>query len=639
VAGETILIIDDRAKLRQFLLEAALLPAGFKPLVSDSLEAGLALVSETPCDAVVLAAHLLSPDQPEALRPLALRQPVLLLWSSPGEAGAVHAWKAGARGILVEPLTAEAVLAALGQALAESRLRCQRDDLAGQLAQSRRQAEWQLQELNAIYTMSKTATARLDMERVLAQVVEAATHLARGEEGRLMLLDEATGALYLRAAIHPHEQATGGQRVLVQDALAERVIRFGRPVMMAGPVLQSGINPPGHALLYVPLQVPPERILGVLSVARHSTERAFTERDMFLLSALGNYAAIAIENARLFATLETERGTLAAVLQGTEDAVILLDMDRRVLLCNSSARKAFGLDAGDLAGRPLAEVARSQVLLDLFEHLPIVGRSLRTEVQVGEGGVLQAQLSAIASVGYAVVLQDITHLKNLDRIKNEFVSAISHDLRSPLTTIRGYVDLLPRVGPLTQQQAVFVSRISQSMKTVTDLIGDLLDISRIEAGMDQDVTVCRMDDIAQRAADTVQVQMDEKHHALTVEVELDLPLVMGSARRLEQAMVNLLNNASKYTPDGGKIRMVVRAAGAFVLASVSDNGIGIPLEDQPRVFEKFYRVQNAATANIIGTGLGLSIVKTVVEKHGGRVWVESAPGQGSTFSMLLPAHK
>jgi two-component system phosphate regulon sensor histidine kinase PhoR len=228
-------------------------------------------------------------------------------------------------------------------------------------------------------------------------------------------------------------------------------------------------------------------------------------------------------------------------------------------------------------------------------------------------------------------------LKELDRVKSEFVSVVSHDLRSPLTTIRGYVDLLPRVGPLTPQQAEFVNRMGKSMKTVTDLIGDLLDIGRVEAGLDQEATPCRIDNVLQRAVDAVQMSIDEKQHELILDIAPDLPVVMGSARRLQQVTTNLLVNAVKYTPDGGKIKATLKAEGAYVMLSVADNGIGIPLEDQPYIFGKFYRVQNEATENIIGTGLGLSIVKTVVDKHGGRVWVESAPGQGSTFTVLLPA--
>ena len=641
MAGETVLVIDNRAESRQCLIETVLKPAGYTSLESDSFEVGLNLALEQSPDLVVLTAQVVPPGKFKSLKKLgASGQPiaVLLIVQPPADAWVADAWGAGVRDVLFEPFEPGEALYAIERALTETRLRRERDDLADQLTQARRQMEWQLQELNAIYTVGKTATALPDLERVLAQVVEAATYMARGEEGSLMLVDDATGKLYLRASKHLDQPATGGLRAQVEDVLLDRVLKFGRPVMMEGQDLRR-VNPshPAKALLYVPLTVPLDRIIGVLAVSNEVSERTFTERDMFLLSALGDYAAIAIENARLFAAVESDRGTLDAVLHGTEDAVILLDLDKQVLLCNPSARRAFGIKTMDIVGRPLHQVTQSQVLLDLFEHLPIVGRPLRTEVQLADGRTLQAQISAIEAVGYAAVMQDITHLKELDRVKSEFVSVVSHDLRSPLTTIRGYVDLLPRVGPLTPQQAEFVNRMGKSMKTVTDLIGDLLDIGRVEAGLDQEAAPCRMENVLRRGVDAVQMSIYEKQHELILDIAPDLPMVMGSARRLEQVATNLLINAIKYTPDGGKIKATLKAEGEYVMLSVTDNGIGIPLEDQPYIFGKFYRVQSEATASIIGTGLGLSIVKTVVDKHGGRVWVESAPGQGSTFSVLLPA--
>jgi PAS domain S-box-containing protein len=645
VAGESVLVIDNRAEPRQCLIETVLKPGGYATLESDTFEAGLKLALEQSPDLIVLSAQVVPPGEFKSLKKLASDQPivVLLIVMSPADRlsadrQVADAWSAGVRDILFEPFAPGEALHAIERALTEIRLRRERDGLADQLAQARRQMEWQLQELNAIYTVGKTATALPDLERVLAQVVEAATYMARGEEGSLMLVDDPSGRLYLRASKHLDQPAAGGLHILVEDALLDRVLKFGRPVMMAGQDWHRA-NPshPAKALLYVPLKVPLDRIIGVLGISNEVSERTFTERDMFLLSALGDYAAIAIENARLFAAVESDRGTLDAVLRGTEDVVILLDLDKQVLLCNPAARRAFGIKATDIVGRPLHQVSQSQVLQDLFEHLPIVGRPLRTEVQLTDGRTLQAQISAIEAVGYAAVMQDITHLKELDRVKSEFVSVVSHDLRSPLTTIRGYVDLLPRVGPLTPQQAEFVNRMGKSMKTVTDLIGDLLDIGRVEAGLDQEAAPCRIDKVLRRAVDAVQMSIYEKQHELTLDIAPDLPLVMGSVRRLEQVAINLLINAIKYTPDGGKIKATLKAEGEYVMLSVADNGIGIPLEDQPYIFSKFYRVQNEATANIIGSGLGLSIVKTVVDKHGGRVWVESAPGQGSTFSVLLPA--
>jgi two-component system NtrC family sensor kinase len=174
------------------------------------------------------------------------------------------------------------------------------------------------------------------------------------------------------------------------------------------------------------------------------------------------------------------------------------------------------------------------------------------------------------------------------------------------------------------------------MTTITDLIGDLLDTGRIEAGLDQEAALVQLEDVVERGIEAIRLSAEAKSHTLSCDIAPGLPPLMGNARRLEQLVTNLLSNAIKYTPQGGKIQVTLKAEGLCLMLRVTDNGIGVPPEEQPHIFDKFYRVQSAATADIGGTGLGLSIVKSVVERHGGRVWVESAPGQGSTFIVLLP---
>jgi len=640
VANETILIVDDSAQSREFLIETVLKPHGYTPLECDNLETGVRAAAELAPDLIILAMQTLGFEGAESLRKFRAKGrviPAILITTRRAEPRTAEMYRAGALDILVKPIEPEEATRAIERALVMVRLRRERDELADKLAQTRRQMEWQLQELNALYTVGRTVTAVLDLEMVLTQVVEAAVYMTRAEEGSLMLLDESSGELYLRAAKNIDQRTARGLRVRVDDSLLGRVIKTGRPVLMAGPDLHKiKTSYLVRSLLHVPLKVAPDRIIGALGVSNKFSDRPFTEHDVFLLSALSDYAAIAIENARLFTAVETERSKLEAVLRGTEDVVLVVDQDKRVLLCNPAARKAFNITVPTLTGRRLEECIHSQPLLDLFKSLPAVGRPARAEVQLADGRTLQAQVSAIEGVGYAAVMQDITHLKELDRIKSEFVSVVSHDLRSPLTTIRGYVELLPRVGPLNQQQLEFVNRVGHSMKTITELIGDLLDIGRIEAGLDQEAEPCQMGIIVQQAIESLKMAAEEKHHTLTWDIAPDLPPVMGNARRLEQVVTNLLSNAIKYTPEGGQIRVTLRPEGTYLMLCVMDNGIGIPLEDQPHVFDKFYRVQSEQTADIGGTGLGLAIVKSVVEKHGGRVWLESTPGQGSTFTVLLP---
>jgi two-component system NtrC family sensor kinase len=261
----------------------------------------------------------------------------------------------------------------------------------------------------------------------------------------------------------------------------------------------------------------------------------------------------------------------------------------------------------------------------------------RADITLPDGRVLQGQLSLLPGVGYGAVLRDITRLKELDRIKSEFVSIVSHDLRTPLTAIRGYVSLLPRVGPLNDQQQDFVTRVERSMDSIVDLIADLLDIGKIEAGVDWEMAAVSLHAVVREVADRLRANAELHRHAFTVKAP-ELSSVLGNRRRLEQVVANLIGNAIKYTPDLGRIDVTLHEDDGFLVLQVSDTGIGISLDDQRCIFDKFYRVESEATETISGTGLGLSIVKAIIKKHSGRVWVQSELGKGSTFTVLLPRY-
>jgi len=237
------------------------------------------------------------------------------------------------------------------------------------------------------------------------------------------------------------------------------------------------------------------------------------------------------------------------------------------------------------------------------------------------------------------MMQDITHLKELDRIKSEFVATVSHDLRTPLTTIQGYIELLPRVGPLTAQQQEFIQRARESTETITELIGDLLDIGRIEAGFDLEMETCDLGQVIEGTVRDFRLRAEHKGQELRWRPPETLLQVQGNPHRLRQVMDNLLGNAVKYTQEGGWIAVSAVEDGEYIVVHVADNGLGIHQAQQPYIFDKFYRVKSEETVDIKGTGLGLAIAKAVVEKHNGRVWVESKPVVGSVFSFVLPALK
>ncbi len=336
-------------------------------------------------------------------------------------------------------------------------------------------------------------------------------------------------------------------------------------------------------------------------------------------------------------TLAAERRQLEAVLISTEEGILLVEDDNldKMIFANHAARQTFGID-GDVNGKPLAQVLDDEILIDTFQRAKINAETAHAEIPLANEITLNANVTPIPGVGRVAVMQDITYLKELDRMKSEFVSTVSHDLRSPLTSVKGFADLLPVVGPLTEQQIYFLGKISSGVDTVTAMIGDLLDLGRIEAEVRMDMEPCHIEDIIEKSMQGQENHAELKRQTLTLDVAPDLPRVLGNSLRLGQSVSNLISNAIKYTPEEGTIVVSASIKDSKVVVKIRDNGIGISQDDLPHVFDKFFRVDRPETEDIIGSGLGLSIVKTIVEKHNGRVWVESEIGDGTTFAIVLP---
>jgi two-component system phosphate regulon sensor histidine kinase PhoR len=494
----------------------------------------------------------------------------------------------------------------------------------------------QLQQLSVLYEVGQALAASLRLEEILPPMVEAAIHFTGAEEGSVWLLDESGEVLRLylhRSRIPEPEVAAPPTTLRVADSLPGRAIRTGRPILLGPGLHKLDTGVLVRALLYVPMQAH-GRALGVLGVVHRLSEAGFSEADVHLLRMLGDYAAVAIEKARLFEAMQAEKGKLEAILQGIEEPVLVTDFAENLILFNRSAQQHLGLPA-EAMGRPLRAVVAHEELHALFDRKPLPGHTVRQEITLSDRLTFQASLTAVAGVGYVVVMQDITYLKELDRIKSEFLSIVSHDVRTPLTTIRGYVSLLPRVGPLNPRQQEFVEKVERAMRTIVELLNNLLDLSRLESGHALSMERCSPAQILHEAIQIIRPQAEEKGQALVLEIPPDLPTLYGDPRRLEQVFLNLLSNAVKYTPPGGRITVRAMERDGHLMVQVSDTGVGIPPADLPHIFSKFYRVRREGETTE-GTGLGLAIVKSIVERHGGRVWAESEVGKGSTFTVLLP---
>lgn len=635
MAGERVLIIDDDRHARDFLADQVLRPAGYEVLIARDGADGLHKALREAPDLIILDMHmprLTSAELLEALAQQGREVPLILTTASGSEALAVQALRLGARDYLTKPLVVAEAQAAVERAMGEVRLRRERDQLTRRLMTSNQQLERRLQELHTLIQIGKSVIAQLDLQAVLNSVVEAAVRITLAEEGLLLLLDEETGELYVRAAQNVDSHMAQALRLRVNDSLAGQVVRTGKPVMIgdagAHKIKTAYLV---RAVVYVPLKTR-ERVIGVLGVDNQRSERAFSQHDVGLLSALADYAAIAIENARLYAAVQAAKGRLEALLHSTEDAVIVVDAHGRLALYNAAAAHAFEFEEADATGKPLQEVIHNEALLALFE-LPAGAR--RGEVPLSDGRVLNAHATPVEGAGTIVVMQDITHLKMLDRLKSEFVASVSHDLRSPLTAVLGYLDLLSRAGPLNEQQHLYVEQIHHSVRTIITLINDVLDLSRIEAGLDQAKIALDLAPLIREVVESFRPQSQARKQRLTLSVAGTLPPILGNPTRLRQAIANLVDNAIKYTADGGQIEVEACSRDGQIILRVSDTGVGISPAEQAHIFDKFYRGRDVSGKSA-GTGLGLSIVRSVVEGHGGRVWVESKAGSGSVFTIVLP---
>jgi len=558
--------------------------------------------------------------------------PIIFFNQKQSEALELQAYHSGAMACISAPMVSSTILQTVETCLLHNKRMEER--LTHKAKRNTKTLEMRVAGLETLTRVGRSVTSLLDLDGVLKAVVDAAVELTGAEEGSLLLLDEATGDLYMRAARNFQDEFVRTFRLPIRDSLPGQVLRTGKPLLINEKMPQKiKTSYLVHTVVFVPLQVQ-GRGIGVLGVDNRQSGHPFTEHHIQLVAALADYAAIAIENANLYSRTEVERKKLEAVLTHVEDGVIVVDNDFRILLINQTVCSTFNITEPNLVGKPIHDIIHHSEVLEILENGK-TKKANRSEITLEDGRVYNAQLTPIPDVGFVVTMQDITHLKELDRIKTEFVSTVSHDLRSPLTAILGYVELIERIGPVSNQQREFIRRVQTSVNNITSLINDLLDLGRIEAGFDAQKEIVPFSTVIHYAIDGLRPRLEAKQQELQIDFSDDLPAVLGNPVRLRQMLGNILMNATRYTQSKGRICVSARAEGDQVIVSISDNGPGIPPADQPYIFDKFYRASNV-TPDVQGTGLGLAIVKSIVEDHLGRIWVNSVVGQGSTFTVVLP---
>jgi two-component system phosphate regulon sensor histidine kinase PhoR len=357
-----------------------------------------------------------------------------------------------------------------------------------------------------------------------------------------------------------------------------------------------------------------------------------------LASALNSMAE---SMQRLLGQGSKDKAELLTILASMSEGVIATDAQQNIRVVNGSAAELFGFDAQSVQGRPLWQIIRVDQVIKAADEVMATGERKLLEAGLIHGRHLEVCLCPFPRegppAGLVLVAHDTTQSVRYQELRKEFVANVSHELRTPLTVIKGFVETLQDGAIADPSRAKeYLSTIGRHTEQLTNLVSDLLELSRLESQPDLPRAVSvDLATTVRKSADLLMPAAERKSQSLIVELKR-LPLVVGNPDYLERAIANLIDNAIKYTPEGGQIRVSGRSNGTHAVVEVSDDGIGIPPDDIPRVFERFYRVDRSRSRDMGGTGLGLSIVKHVAQVHGGTVEVTSTLGQGSTFRLKIP---
>lgn len=341
----------------------------------------------------------------------------------------------------------------------------------------------------------------------------------------------------------------------------------------------------------------------------------------------------------------TDPHHLAAVLlRSVAEAIIATDPTGQIALVNPAAEKLFAVKAEDVIGQPLRQMSFNPALVRWLERA-IEEKSSQPvvfELEFPGERYFSASLAPLSDehqkrTGWVIVLQDVTHFKKVEHWRSEAIQTAAHDLRNPLNLMYGSTNLLRDTLPApTPEQEECLAMLRSGMERMGTLIEQLLNLETIEAGQALTLTKLALRRLIEKTVDEFRYEAEKKTITLAFEGLAASAKVLGDESWLGRAIMNLISNALKYTPAGGRVTVRYREADQTGICEVIDTGPGIPTAAQARLFERFYRVRTAATRNTPGTGLGLAIVKTIVEKHSGRVWVSSEEGQGSTFGFTIP---
>lgn len=653
---EEILIIDDSEQIAGLLANYVLPELGFAPVVAHTGRQGLQRLRTRLPDLILLDLQLPDISGLDLLRLIAQEGydvPVILMTAHGSESIAVEAFRLGARNYLIKPFSDSEARAVIDQALRERRLRRDKERLTASLQQ-------RVQELTVLYRIGKSVTGLMDQEQLLERIVEAGVFITQAEEGFLLLHDESQNELYLRAAKNLGEQRAQSLRLPIDDTLAGHVFRTGKPIRLdqirVGTALKVKTGFLVRSILQVPLMVG-DQVKGVLAVDNRVAERAFSENDEYLLATLADYAAIAIENARLYEQVKLSEQRYKGLFANAYDLIFMLDPELTISSINRVGEQLTGYRVNELLARPLRSLCAPEAWSTAEPYLRelLAGRSVppfELELVRRDGEAVYLEVSAqiiqngIGVKGIHCIARNLTERRRLEQqlLHSEKLSAIgqlvagvAHELNNPLTSVSGYAQLLLRDQRLPEEQRQDIEQIHLQAERAARIVQNLLIFAREHKPERRMIAVNE----ALRSALALQnYQLRVDNIALKLELDPYLPLTIADYHQLQQVFLNLITNARHaMVQKGGRGTLTLRTSLAPGLngnqqinVEVIDTGVGIPERDLQKIFNPFFTTKPVGQ----GTGLGLSICFGIIKEHEGQIWAESQIGVGTRVVVTLP---
>lgn len=529
------------------------------------------------------------------------------------------------------------------------------DNLVLQNRRLHEEVRRRVEQMTAVNTVAATIGHSLDLNVTLQTALEVTTRVIGAEAAGISLIDEDAGEIVLRAQSgwlndfvqdnpmrvplgqgHSGRVISNDQTAVYNDMTEE--LDFAVP-SFGDEAFRSMVMAPMHAR---------GKIIGILSCMSHQAHH-FEQADVDLLNAIADTVGVAIDNARLYEQHVEQENRLKAILHSTADGIVATDLHSRISLVNQSAAQMLGISPASVIGMPLREAAiqtqaRDKLLLALSPEADASDQSFEVSLENGlELSVIvspvrfTSQLSnGYRTDGWVIVLQDITHLRQAEIARVRFIQAAAHDMKNPLSVTQSSLRMLDGMIECSDDTVNEVINIAlSSTDRVQRLIDDLLQIEKIESGYGFNRDAVDVREMVHEVNAQMKPLLLHQNIAHDLVIADDVPRTLHIDREwVARALHNYLENAAKYTGDGGKVTFQVYVQDEAVHFCVKDNGPGIPLKAQARLFDRFFRVDDRK--DIRGSGLGLAIVRSVAEAHGGRAYVRSQEGAGSTFGIALP---